>query len=76
MDAAGRLARHILKAATGKGTFTLAMRKKDLASHLNLTSETLSRTLRRLADEGLIETTSQHQLRVLNRDGLSEIAEG
>lgn len=77
-DAAGRLSRHILRSAEAKGTddFSLAMRKKDLACHLNLTSETLSRTLRRLAAQGLIETTSHQRLRVLDKAGLQAIVEG
>ena len=54
--ASGRVARHLLEAdhSDGRETFTLPVMKKDLASHLNLTSETLSRTLRRLSESGLI----------------------
>ena len=76
-DAAGRLARHLLEAGGAEGsTFTLPSLKKDLASHLNLTSETFSRTLRRLADAGLIEQPSPGTLRILRRADLDELAHG
>ena len=52
-DAAGRLARHLLEACGPEGEmFTLPSLKKDLASHLNLTSETVSRTLAALGTPG------------------------
>jgi CRP/FNR family transcriptional regulator, dissimilatory nitrate respiration regulator len=76
-DAAGRVARHLLEQA-GPGareSFQLRTQKKDLAAHLNLTSETLSRTLRRLADDGLIRVSGQH-VRVLDAAGLSAVTEG
>jgi len=77
-DAVGRVARHLLRAeGAGRGeAFVLPVAKKDLASHLNLTSETLSRTLRRLADTGLIETPSAHAIRIVDRRGLEGVAEG
>jgi len=75
-DAAGRLAGHLLRHARGGDSVVLPMLKKDLASHLNLTSETLSRTLRRLHEREIIETTADGGLRLLDRDGLRRIAEG
>ena len=76
-DATARVARHLIQAdPTGGGEeFTLPMRKKDLASHLNLTSETLSRTLHRLVDCGLIETDGRH-LRIRNLAKLQDVADG
>ena len=77
-DATGRVARHLLEVGGAiEGTiFTLPMMKKDLASHLNLTSETLSRTLRRLEEAGLIDMLDQQQLRIANRVRLREVAAG
>lgn len=77
-DASGRVAQHLLTAdpTGGRGTFALPMLKKDLASHLNLTSETLSRTLRRLADTGLIELADGQQIRILEPGALREVADG
>ncbi|MHC4444720.1 MAG: Crp/Fnr family transcriptional regulator [Planctomycetota bacterium] len=77
-DAVGRVAQHLIKVGspTYDVEFALPTLKKDLASHLNLTSETLSRTLRRLADAGMIDMPDQHHLRILNRKALIETAQG
>lgn len=77
-DALGRVARHLLQAddSGGRTAFVLRVRKRDLASHLNLTSETLSRTLRRLAESGLIEIGRAQRIRILDRPALLEVAEG
>jgi len=77
LDATARVARHLIKSDTtgGQSEFTLPMRKKDLASHLNLTSETLSRTLHRLVDCGLIETHGQ-RIRIFDLAKLEDVAEG
>lgn len=77
-DASGRVARHVLEAdpTGGRQEFTLPVLKKDLASHLNLTSETLSRTLRRLTEAGLIKMSGPQKFQVLNPAGLRDVAEG
>ena len=76
-DAAGRLARHLLEACGSEGeTFTLPSLKKDLASHLNLTSETFSRTLRRLGEAGLLQQLDGGRMRILNRGDLENLANG
>jgi CRP/FNR family transcriptional regulator len=76
-DATARVARHLIESdeTGGQGEFALPMRKKDLASHLNLTSETLSRTLHRLVDCRLIETQGQ-RIRILEIAKLKEVAAG
>ncbi len=77
-DAAGRLARHLLlsQGAVEGTEFSFPMLKKDLASHLNLTSETVSRTLRRLAESGLIELLEHQRIRVVDAAGLEALVEG
>ena len=77
LDATARVARHLIKSDStgGQSAYTLPMRKKDLASHLNLTSETLSRTLHRLVDCGLIETHGQ-RIRIFDLAKLEDVAEG
>lgn len=77
-DAVGRVARHVLEAAASAdgAVVELPAMKKDLASHLNLTSETLSRTLRRLHEAGIIDTTDRQALRVLKPGALADAAEG
>ena len=76
-DAAGRLARFLLDSEVGDdGLIELPTLKRHLASHLNLTSETFSRTIRRLVDAGLIAQPDGSRLKVLDRDGLHKVAEG
>ena len=77
-DATARVAGSLLRAdSTGGGRpFALPMAKKDLASHLNLTGETLSRSLRRLADAGLIELSEAQQIRILRPGALQQVADG
>lgn len=75
-DAAGRLARYLLDAPTGPdGRVELPGLKRHIASHLNLTSETFSRTLRRFLDSGLVGEEGD-ALRVLDAEGLHRVAEG
>jgi len=76
-DAASRVARYLLDVQVpAADRFALPMLKRDLASHLDLTGETLSRTLRRLAEAKLIDMPNQQQIRILDRDALTEVADG
>jgi CRP-like cAMP-binding protein len=76
-DAVGRVAGYLLRVGAGGGAaFALPVLKKDLASHLNLTSETLSRTLRRLAETGLIDLPDPQRVAILDRAGLQDVAAG
>jgi CRP/FNR family transcriptional regulator len=75
-DAAGRVAGYLLQAQSEQGTaISLPSLKKHIASHLNLTSVTLSRTLRQLRDERLISETDAG-LVIHDTRGLEQIAEG
>jgi CRP/FNR family transcriptional regulator len=77
-DAAGRVARYLLKAMQEDDgpEVRWPSRKKHIASHLNITSETLSRTLRQLRESGFIEEGEAGRLVVLDPEGLLEVAEG
>ena len=77
-DATGRVAGYLLRADTAAdGTpFALPVLKKDLASHLNLTSEALSRTLRRLVELDLIALPDAQHVRIIDASALGDIAEG
>jgi CRP/FNR family transcriptional regulator len=75
--AAGRIARYLLTAATGDQTVVeLPSLKRHVASHLNLTSETFSRTLRKLIDAGLVAEHADHRVELLDRRRLELVAEG
>jgi len=56
--------------------FALPMTRGDIADYLGLTIETVSRTLTRLRQEGLIEIPSAGDIIILDRDGLERLAEG
>jgi len=76
-DAAGRLARFLLDASrTDDGIVKLPGLKRHVASQLNLTSETFSRTLRRLIDAGLIAEVDGVRVRLLHPKKLRQVAEG
>ncbi len=75
-DAAGRVAGYLLQVQSEPGTaISLPSLKKHIASHLNLTSETLSRTLRQLREERLIRE-DESGLVILDAPGLKRIVEG
>jgi CRP/FNR family transcriptional regulator len=74
-DADGRVARLLLQAKPdARGTVGLTGLKKHVASQLNLTSETLSRVLRRLTDAGTVKVVDGRRLRLLDREALEEMS--
>jgi CRP/FNR family transcriptional regulator, dissimilatory nitrate respiration regulator len=79
-DAAGRIARYLLDLSESKraadGSIGLPSLKRYVASHLNLTSETFSRTLRRLIEAGLVAEAGPTRVRVLQPKKLRQVAEG
>lgn len=79
-SAGARLAHHFLRLPTLPGASSppvleLGSSKKDLATHLSITPETLSRLLRRFADRELI-TTHGRRITLLDVGTLEAIAEG
>jgi len=75
-DASGRVARHLLQAGQEvRGMVGLAGLKKHIASQLNLTSETFSRVLRKLADAGVVELVGDKRLRIVDRKALESLSE-
>ena len=79
-DAAGRLSRFLLELSESQPsadrTVKLPGLKRYVASHLNLTSETFSRTLRRLVDAGLVAEVDKARVRLLQPKKLRQVAEG
>jgi len=76
-DAAGRIANYLLDAPRSRdGDVALPSLKRYVASHLNLTSETFSRTFRRLVDAGLISIGEKNRVRIVSPERLRSIAQG
>ncbi|MFC6169505.1 Crp/Fnr family transcriptional regulator [Loigolactobacillus jiayinensis] len=69
-----RLANYLLETAGDQtDEFKLPMKKKDIASYLGTTPETISRKFRDFTDAGLIEKLAVNRFRILDADGLALI---
>lgn len=76
-DATGRVARFLLDSqAELDGTIRLPGLKRHIASHLNLTSETFSRTLSRLIEAGLVVEHANGRVELCDRPRLQAASEG
>ena len=74
-DVPARLANYLLKLAGDQGrVVTLPIPKGELASNLGTVSETLSRTFRKLSDEGLISVKGR-EITILDRDNLEDLSD-
>lgn len=76
----GRLAGYLLEHEASSGgegkSFTLEIPKAQLASLLGTIPETISRILARMAAEELIQLNGTRGIRILDREGLEELAQG
>jgi CRP/FNR family transcriptional regulator len=75
----GRLAAYLLYLQEGKKggeNLVLEISKNQLASLLGTIPETLSRILARMNREGYLDSRAPRQIRILNRNGLEELASG
>ncbi len=68
-----RLADTLLNMDNGKGEVILKMSRKDLASHLGMSRETLSRKLTSFHELGLIKLIGHKKIVILDKEGLTEI---
>jgi len=76
-DAVGRVACFLVEAERAEdGTVKLPGLKRHIASHLNLTSETFSRTFGRLIEAGLVVELDSNRVELRDPERLHEIAEG
>jgi len=79
-DAPGRLAQWLhqrcvpLPGSNGQGMVKLSDRKRDVASQLAITPETLSRLMRSFTRQGLIEVAG-YNVRVIDPDGLARLGQ-
>lgn len=69
------LARRI-GADQARPSFRLPISRREMADHLGLTIETVSRTMTRLREEGLIALPTPHDVVLLHPEELSMLAEG
>jgi CRP/FNR family transcriptional regulator len=73
-DVPARLARYLIDLAGDAAEFNLPISKSQLASNLGTVSETLSRTLRKLSDEGYLQVEGK-RITILDYDLLSDLSD-
>lgn len=76
-DVKTRTASYLMKLSQDKNTaeIVLPMSKKDLASYLGTTQETISRRLSNFQSNGWIKQEGQRKIEILNRGALKRVSE-
>lgn len=76
-DVSARLARWFLQTSEEKGRdfWDLEIAKGELASQIGTVSETLSRTLRKFQDSGILQVRGRF-VKILDREAMQAVAEG
>ncbi|NLW22917.1 MAG: Crp/Fnr family transcriptional regulator [Tissierellia bacterium] len=72
-DVETRIIETLLNMADEKGVVTLKVSKKDLASHIGMSQETLSRKLSYFQELGLIEQIGHRKIVILDEEGLRKL---
>ena len=75
-SASERVASFLLMLPGRTDEIDVPMTRGDIADHLGLTVETVSRTLTRLRQDGLIALPVPTRVRILDRNGLKKLAAG
>jgi len=73
-DVEQRVADTLLKMAADQDEITLTITKKDLAAHMGMSQETLSRKLTQFQDMGWIKQVGRKTIQILDRKSLLDIA--
>lgn len=71
-DVETRIVQTLLDLADENGITKLGISKKDLASYMGMSQETLSRKLSHLQDKGLIKQIGHRKIEILDRESLKE----
>lgn len=74
-DVESRVAHILLSMIGADGNVNLTISKKDLASYIGMSQETLSRKLSHFQAMGLIKLVGQRQVSILDKEGLENIAD-
>lgn len=68
-----RLSQALLELSNDNGIINLEMSKRDLASNIGMSQETLSRKLSAFQELGIIDLIGHRKIIILNKDALEEI---
>jgi CRP/FNR family transcriptional regulator len=75
-DVEQRVADILLNMSAGIDEIKLTISKKDLAAHMGMSQETLSRKLTFFQDMGWIKQVGHRTIRILDREALSDLGRG